>query len=299
MSNAALELSNAFAAVVEASAPSVVRVDAGRRWPSSGVVWTSDGTIVAASHAIEDEEEIGVVLADGTTLEAELAGRDEGIDLAVLKVPATGLARAAWAGLEATKVGHLVLGVSRPGQTARASLGIVSALGDGSWRAPAGGKLERFVQTDIALQPGFSGSLLVDALGHALGLNTSGILRDTAVAISTETLARTVEEVLAHGRVRRGFLGVGAQPVRLPASLAKVAGQETALLLVSIAPESPAEKAGLLLGDVLLSFAGAGVRTSEDLLVALEDKVGVETKARFLRGGEPRELAVTIGSRPA
>ena len=298
MRNLAIELSDQLAAVVESSAPSVVRVDARPRWPSSGVVWSSDGTIVTAAHAIEREEEIEVVLADGTTLPAELKGRDEGTDVAVLKVAASGLPRPAWSGLEGTKVGQLVLALSRPGKTARATSGIVSALGDSAWRTPAGGKLERYLQTDIALQPGFSGGLLVNAHGHALGLDTSGILREHALAVPTETVARVVEEVLAHGSVRRGFLGVGAQPVRLPAAFEKLAGQPTALLLVSIAPGSPAESAGLLLGDVLFSFAGASVRTPDDLLGLLEDKVGQAVPAKLLRGGELKELAVTVGSRP-
>jgi S1-C subfamily serine protease len=295
--NVAIELSESLSSVVEASAPGVVRVDARRHWPSSGVVWSADGTIVTAAHTIERDEDIEVTLADGTTLEAELKGRDEGTDVAVLRVAAKGLARPAWSGLEGTKVGQLVLALSRPGKTIRATSGIVSALGEATWRTPAGGTLERYLQSDIALQPGFSGGLLVNAHGHALGLDTSGILRDHALAVPTETVARVVEEVLAHGSVRRGFLGVGAQTVRLPEAFAKLAAQPAGLLLVAIAPDSPAAKAGLLLGDVLFSFAGASVTAPEDLLAALEDKVGQEARARFLRGGELKELPVVVGSR--
>lgn len=298
MKNILLELSDQLAHVVETTSPSVVRVDARPRWPSSGAVWSADGVLVTAAHAVEREEEIEVALADGTTLPAQLLGRDDGTDVAVLKVAATGLPRAAWSGLEGTKVGQLVLALSRPGKTARATSGIVSALGQGAWRTPAGGKLERFLQTDIALQPGFSGGLLVNVQGHALGLDSSGILRDHALAIPTETVARVVAEVLSHGEVRRGWLGVGAQPVRLPPAFEKVAGQPTALLLVSIAPDSPAEKAGLLLGDVLFSFAGTSVASPDDLLALLEDRVGQTLPARLVRGGEPKELAVAVGSRP-
>jgi S1-C subfamily serine protease len=296
--NAAVEVSQALTSVVEAVAPSVVRIEARHRWPSSGAVWSSDGTIVTASHTIEREEDIEVGLAGGASLKAKLVGRDDGTDVAVLKVDATGLARPAWEGLEDVKVGELVLAVSRPGKTARATLGIVSALGDSPWRTPSGGKLDRYLQADVALAPGFSGSVLASAGGRVLGLDTSGIVRNHALVIPTANVARAVEEILAHGQVRRGFLGIGAQPVRLPPALEKVAGQETALLLVSVAEESPAAKAGLQLGDVLFSFAGSSVRATEDLLALLEDKIGVEAKARLFRGGELKELSATVGSRP-
>src|SRR5579871_1504242 len=233
MSTQLLELSQTLASVVEQAGPSVVNVKARCRWPSSGVVWTQDGTIVTAAHAVEREEDIEVVLPNGTTLPATLAGRDDGTDLAVLRVGATGLPVPAWSELEGLKVGHLVLAISRPGKTARASLGVVSALGTEPWRTPEGGKLERYLEPDVALQPGLSGSLLLDAQGRALGINTAGFLRNTPVTIPLATICRVVEAVLAHGAVRRGFLGVGAHAVRLAPALEKLASQESALLLAS------------------------------------------------------------------
>jgi S1-C subfamily serine protease len=292
----AFELSESLATIVESAARSVVRVDARWRFPASGAVWSTDGTIVTASHVIEQEDEIEIGLPDGTELPATLVGRDHGTDLAILKVAASGLARPAWLEPDGLKVGHLVLSVSRPGRTARASSGIVSALSD-SWRSPSGGKLDRYIESDIALRPGFSGSLLLDARGQVLGLNTAGLLRNSALAIPTATVRRVIESILAHGHVRRGFLGVGAHPVRLGA-LGEKLGQETGLLLASIEPGSPAEQAGLLLGDVLVAFDGQPVRQVDDLLGRLdEDRVGRAVTARILRAGEPRDVQVTVGTR--
>jgi serine protease DegQ len=298
VSNFAIELSESFASIVETAARSVVRVDARHRWPSTGAVWSTDGTIVTASHAIEDEDEIEVGLASGTTLPATLVGRDHGTDLAILKVAATGLARPAWLEPDGLKVGHLVLAVSRPGRTARASHGVVSAFAE-AWRAPAGGKLEHYIESDVALRTGFSGSLLVDASGRVLGLNTSGLLRGQALAVPTATVRRVVEAVLAHGRVRRGFLGVGAQPARLGAAhSAALGGQETGLLVAAVEPGSPAEKAGLFLGDVLVAFDGQKLEHVPDLLGLLdEERVGRSVPAKVIRAGELKEVSVTVATR--
>lgn len=290
-------LSEHLAALVEAAGRSVVRVEARGRAPSSGVVW-AEGIVIAADHAVEEEDEIEVVLADGRAAAAALAGRDPAVDLAVLKVEATGLTAPAWAGLDALRVGHLVLAVARPGRAVRASLGIVGALGEG-WRTSAGGRVDRYVQPDIGLYPGFSGSLLVDAAGRALGMNTSGLARGTALTVPAATLRRTAESLLAKGRMERGFLGIGTQPARLPKPLAAALGRETALLVVTVFPESPAERGGLMLGDVLVGLHGKPVHDIGDLFDLLdEERVGVETTARVLRGGESKELRITIGARP-
>lgn len=178
---------------------------------------------------------------------------------------------------------------------ARLRVLIVSALGE-SWRTPAGGRLDRYLQTDIALHRGFSGSLLVDMTGAAVGLNTSGLLRGASLAVPAPTLGRVVQQLLTHGTVRRGLLGVVAYPVRIPATLESVAGQSTALLLVSVQPDSPAARAGLMLGDVLPSIDGQAVREVGDLLPFLDaDRVGSELRARILRAGEVREVARNAG----
>src|SRR5205807_230237 len=144
------------------------------------------------------------------------------------------------------RVGHLVLALGRPGGKVLSTLGIVSAIGEG-WRTRGGGDLDSYLQTDVVMYPGFSGGPLVDASGQVIGLNTSG-MRGANLTIPVTTVQRVVSALLAHGRVKHGYLGVGAQPVKLPAALAQQLGQETALLLASVEPDSPAEKGGLLLG---------------------------------------------------
>jgi S1-C subfamily serine protease len=291
-------LSDALAATVEATGPAVVRVEGRRRLPASGIVWSADGIIVTAHHVVQRDENIGVGLPNGQAVPATLVGRDPTTDLAVLRAQTEGLTPPAWTDLESLQVGHLVLALGRPGQTVQATLGIVSALGD-SWRTPAGGRLDRYLQTDVVMYPGFSGGPLVDAAGQVLGLNTSALLRGISLTVPAPTLRQVVETLLAHGRVRRGYLGVGAQPVRLPAALKQQLGQETGVLLVSVESGSPAEQGGLLLGDTIVSLDGQPVRHMDDLLALLSgDRVGAAVPVRIVRGGQVQELTVVIGEHP-
>jgi len=290
------QFSDALAAVVERTAPAVVRVEGRRRGAASGVAWSED-VVVTTHHALEWDEDISVGLPEGKTDKASLAGRDPSTDLAVLRVPGAGLRPPAWSDLDGLKVGHLVLAVSRPGRTAQARMGLIAALADG-WRTPSGGKVDRYLQTDLPLHPGFSGSALVDVAGRVRGLNTAGLLRGTATAMPVATVRRVVESLLAHGQVRRGYLGVGAQPVRLPAGAGQAADQTAALLVSSVQAESPASRAGLMLGDVLLALDGHPLAHPADLLPLLdEDRIGAPSRARVLRGGEVREVEIVIGAR--
>ena len=289
-------LSEAFAAIVEKSSASVVRVEARRRSPSSGIVWSSDGLVVTAQHAVERDEEIEIGFFDGRTAEAKLVGRDPGSDVALLRVAATDLVVPPWSTAE-PKVGHLVLSVARPGRTARASMGIASAV-SGEWRSPAGGRLERYLQTDIAPQPGFSGSLLVDDRGNGLGMNTASLLRGHSLTVPTETLRRVTEALVAHGRMRRAFVGLGSMPIRLPVKAARASGQESALLVIAVQPDGPADLSGVLLGDALLALDGHALTQVDDLIEALtEERIGAELKFRILRAGEVREIAIRAGAR--
>lgn len=291
-------LSDALAATVEATGPAVVRVEGRRRLPATGIVWSADGIIVTAHHVVQRDENMGVGLPNGQAVPATLVGRDPTTDLAVLRAQTEGLTPPAWADLESLQVGHLVLALGRPGRSIQATLGIVSALGD-SWRTPAGGRLDRYLQTDLVMYPGFSGGPLVDAAGQVLGLNTSALLRGISLAVPVSTLRQVIETLLAHGRVRRGYLGVGAQPVRLPAALKQQLGQETGVLLVSVEPESPAEQGGLLLGDTIVSLDGQPVRHMDDLLALLSgDQVGAAVRVRIVRSGQVQELTVVIGVHP-
>ncbi len=205
------------------------------------------------------------------------------------------LAAARWASPDALRVGNVVLALGRPGHTVMATFGIISALGK-PWRTPAGGQVDRDLQTDIVMYPGFSGGPLVSATGEVIGLNSSALLRGASVAIPGPTIRQVIESLQTHGRVRRGYLGIGAQPVRLPANLAQQLGQETGLLLVSVEPESPAEGGGLVLGDTIVSIVGQQVRGLDELMGTLGgERVGQPTAVRIVRAGALAERTVTIG----
>jgi S1-C subfamily serine protease len=291
-------LSEALAGIVETVGQSIVRVEARRRLPASGIVWSDEGVIVTAHHVVERDDNLSVGLADGQKLPASLVGRDPTTDVAVLRVESKNtLKPASWAEPDSLRVGHLVLALGRPGSSVQATLGIVSALGEG-WRTPAGGQVDRYLQTDVVMYPGFSGGPLADANGQVLGLNTSALLRGISLSVPAPTLRRVVETLLAHGRVRRGYLGVGIQPVRLPADLAAELGQETGLLLVQVRPGGPADQAGLLLGDTIVALDGQPVTHHDALLGRLgSDRVGTAVPVRIVRAGQVQDRQVTIGDR--
>jgi S1-C subfamily serine protease len=296
MSDVLATLSNELAAVVENTGRSVVRVEARRRLPASGVVWSNDGLIVTAHHVVHWDENIRVGVG-AETFPAALVGRDPSTDLAVLRAEGIRLPAAAWETPDDLRVGHLALALGRPGRSVQATFGIVSALGEG-WRSPAGGLIDRYLQTDVVMYPGFSGGPLVDALGVVRGVNSSALMRGVSLAVPTSTVSRVVEALLEHGRIRRGYLGVGAQPARLPEAIAEELGQETGLLLVSVEKGSPAERGGLVMGDTIVGLGGERVRHLDDLMALLGgDSVGQERAVRVLRGGGLAEVTVVIGER--
>jgi S1-C subfamily serine protease len=293
-------MSNAFADTVKTVGGGIVRVEARRRLPASGIVWSEDGLIVSANHVVRQDEKIGIGLADGQTVSAELVGRDPTTDLVVLRAAASGLTVPDWGNAQAQTmgVGHLVLALGRPGKTVQATLGIISALSQDNWRTPAGGLLDRYLQTDVVMYPGFSGGPLVDVNGQVLGLNTSALLRGVSLTVPAASISQVVETLLTHGRVRRGYLGISTQPVRLPESLRQQLGQETGLLLVAVEEGSPGAKGGLVLGDTIVTFDGVSVRAYDDLIALLSgDKVGQEVPAQIIRGGQMQEVKVAIGER--
>jgi S1-C subfamily serine protease len=294
MSNTGLELSASLAGVVEQVGPSVVRVDARRRHSSTGIIW-SDGVVVTAQHTIEQDDEIELGLPDGSNVAATLAGRDPGTDVAVLRTDATVLRPAPFGDTSGLKVGHLVVALGRPGRTTRATLGILSALGNGDgFRTPRGGRIDRYVEPDLGLTPGFNGGPLVDLSGRVLGLNSDALLRGATLTIPTSTLRRIVEQLLEHGELRRAYLGIGSFPVRLPQKLADATGQRTALLVTSVQADGPADAAGVQLGDVLATLDGRPVGDMGDLLELLTDeRIGKAAPLRVWRAGQPVELSLT------
>ena len=296
MSNAAQEFSDALADAVERVSPSVVRVESGRRRPASGVVWSADGLVITSAHGLEREEGLEVVLESGQTRAAVLVGADLASDLALLRTEGEALPTPERAPATSIRRGQLVLALSRPGRTVRSNLGVVSALAD-EWRAPGGGKIERYIQTDVAVEPGFSGGPLLDASGRLLGLNSAALLRATAMTLPVVTLERVVAALLSHGRIQRGYLGVSSTPARLPQGVASSVGQGVGLVLTALQPGGPAEQAGLMLGDVLLGLDTERLESIADLQAALEDRATRSVPARILRAGALQVLPVTPSAR--
>lgn len=290
-------LSSDLASAVSAAGQSIVRVEARRRQSATGVVWSADGLIITAHHVVERDDNIRVGLPNGTIVNAALVGRDPTTDIAMLRVEVSDLTPATWAALESVKVGHLVLAVARPDANLQATLGVISAL-DAAWRTGEGGTIDAFIQTDVVMYPGFSGGPLVSAGGQMIGLNSSALMRDTPVTLPAVTLRRVATALLAHGKVKRGFLGVSAQPVRLPEAIASQVGQETGLMLMAVEPGSPADSGGLIMGDTMLALDGEKVHHMDDLLALLTgDRIGKTVPVLVLRGGQQQTLTVTVGER--
>jgi S1-C subfamily serine protease len=290
------ELSDALAEIVEKTGQAVVRVEA-RRWPASGVVW-GEGLIVTADHVVERDDEIHIGIVGERSADAALVGRDPTTDLAVLRSDAVvGAQLPQWADPEPVKVGQLVLAISRPGRTARASLGIMSAAG-GSWRTPAGGEVERYLQPDVERSFGFSGGLLVDTSGRALGVNTTGLMRRTPITIPAPTIRRVVETLVKHGRIRRGYLGIGGHPVRLSESIGREVGQRRGLMIISVESGSPADRGGLFAGDILVAIDQTPIRHPGEVSARLDEKsIGSTLSVRVVRAGKIVGTTLTVGER--
>ncbi|MDI3340286.1 MAG: trypsin-like peptidase domain-containing protein [Sphaerobacter sp.] len=292
-------LSDSLADAVATAAPSVVRVEARRRLGATGIVWHADGLIVTADHVVERDDDITVGLPDGRDVRAHIVGRDPGTDVAVLRVDATGL-MAATAAPGAARVGHLVLALGRPhGGEPMATLGLVGAVA-GPWRTWRGGTVEQVIRSDVTLYPGFSGGPLIDTEGRLIGMNTSVLSRGLPVTLPHAVLARVVEALVARGKVSRGYLGIATQPVVLPAGLRAQLGlaQESGLLIVQVEPGSPAEQAGLMLGDIVIAFGGQPTPEPQALQARLEPgSVGTQQPVRVIRGGALADLTVTVGER--
>lgn len=289
MANELAALSNELAVVVEKAGHAVVAVHARPRFSSSGVLWRP-GIVVTAEHTIRREEDITITLPDGRNVPASLAGSDPGTDLAVLKVEAgqTAVTRAAAEPVP----GNLALTIGRSEDSGvNATMGIISAV-SGSWRTWRGGRLDRYIRLDLTLYPGSSGGLVVNAAGEALGIATSVLSRIAGLAIPVSTIDRVADEILARGRVTRGYLGVGLQPVELP-------DHHKGLIVLSLEPEGPAAKAGVLIGDIFTSLGGSAVADTDDIQAVLEGHaVGLSVAAVVSRGGVSQNVAITIGERP-
>ena len=290
-------LSDGMADAVEKIGPAVVRVNGRRRRPASGVIYAPD-TVLTASHVLEREEDLTVGVGDGRTLAARFVGRDPSSDLAVLKVEDLGV-EAALPAEGTARIGQLALAVGSPGrgEGPRASLGVVSSVG-GPMRTWRGARLERYIQTDATPYPGFSGGPLIDARGRVLGIMTTGLARGAALAIPAEIAWRVAGTLEERGSVRRGYLGILSQPVRLPDGQRLGLTQRGGLLVVGVEDGSPAGRGGIIIGDILATLDGQPVEDTEDLLALLTDeRVGRQAQIQVVRGGKLQTLQITVGER--
>lgn len=290
-----LSFSNDLATAVEHAARSIVAVHARPRLPSTGVHWRP-GIIVTAEHTVRMEEEIRVTWSDGRAAPASIVARDPATDLAVLRIGNSDWPVAELGESASLKVGHLVLAV---GYGPRASWGVVSAVG-GAWRTWRGGEVDRFIRVDLVLYPGFSGGALVDATGRVAGLVTSGLARQLELAVPASTVERIVDELLTAGRVSRGYLGLGLQPVALPESWRRTDSGGRALIVVNVEPDGPGARAGVMLGDVLVALDRTPLRDPDNIQGVLQGRrAGSVVTASLIRAGNSLEVAITLGERPS
>ncbi len=287
-------LSNQMADAVEQAGAAVVLVNGRERLPATGVVFDPD-LVITADHVLERDEEITIETASGTTLAARLVGRDPASDLAVLRVDGLGVAPATQG---TARVGQIVLAVGRPASGGvMASLGVVSAL-SGPLRRRRGVAVEQVIQTDATPYPGFSGGPLIDAQGAVLGILTTGLVRNTPLAIPTAVAWRIAGLLAQQGHMQRGYLGIASQPIHLPVAQRGGLTQERGLLLMRVEEGSPAEQGGLLLGDILVSVNGQTITDTDQLQAVLATSpVGTVLEIGVLRGGAVQQVVVTVGQR--
>ena len=293
--------SQELAQATENVGPSVVTVHARHRVPSSGIYWRP-GIVVTANHSVRSIDDIAILIHGGKRLPAKLTGRDSATDLALLKFDqAADLPVPRFADAASLKLANFVLalGRTRSGSLV-ASAGIVGGLG-GEWRTWRGGRIDQSIRLDLALYPGFSGGPLLNVDGKVLGLNTNGFGRGRAVTIPVSTVNRVVDELLDKGYIARPYLGIAMQPVAVPEALRGKLKSSAAggLMVLHVEPGGPADKAGIVMGDVIVELQGRpalDIEHIQDLLgsAKVNDKVG----ATLIRGGVPVELTINLGERP-
>ena len=288
-----------LAPAAEKAGASVVTVRARHRIPSSGIYWR-EGVIVTAEHAVRRDEEISILVSDQKRLSAKLAGRDPGTDIAILKIEGNaGLKAPQFADPSSLKLAHpvLALGRTRAGNLA-ASAGIIGALGPAhrTWR---GGQVDRSIRLSLELYPGFSGGPLLNTAGEVIGMNTA-IGHGRPVTIPVSTVDRVADELLAKGYIARPYLGIAMQPVSLPESQREKLKAAVGLMVVHVESAGPADKAGIVLGDVIVELQGKPASEARSLMdLVASSKVGDSVNLKIVRAGERKELTLTLGERPA
>ena len=287
-------LSNQMADAVERVAKSTVTIFGRDRQSATGILYANE-LVLTADHVLERDDNLSIATADGKKLPAQLGGRDPSTDLAVLRVP--GLSADVATPSPTARVGQLVLAVGRPEEGLMASHGVVSAIG-GPLRMGNGVNVERYIRTDATPYPGFSGGPLTDATGAVLGILTTGLARNVALGIPFDLALRVAQTLTAQGYVKRGYLGVISQRVKLPTTQRAGLSQEYGLLVMRVEDNSPAEKGGVLMGDILTSVDGHPVGDADDLMALLTgERVGRTVSLGVVRGGQLQAVLVVVGQR--
>src|ERR1700676_1045934 len=300
MSAELIELSNALAQATERAAASTVAVHAEARGSSSGVVWRS-GVIVTTEHTLRRDEEIHATLSDGRVVSATLTGRDPSTDLAVLKCPEASTAVTEFGDVDFLRPGCLTLVVGRTRASGPvAAFGVVSLVA-ANRRTWTGASLSPYIRLDVGVQPTAAGGAVIDARGRTVGIATVRFARFGAIAIPAPTVNTVVETLLQKGRIPRAYLGAGLQPVRFPDALRQSLkrNEKTAAIVLEVEPGGPADKSGVVIGDILVSLAGHALTQPEVLKSQLHsDTIGNPLAAKFVRGGTLREVTIVVGERP-
>jgi serine protease Do len=299
MSSQFIELSDALVQATQSAAASAVAVHTESRGSSSGVIWRS-GVIVTADHALRRDEEIHVTLPDGRVVPALLAGRDPSTDLAVLKCAEAGAAPTSFGDAAALKPGSLTLVVGRTRVSGPvAALGVVT-LAATERRTWTGASLAPYVRLDVGLQPTAAGGAVIDAHGRIVGIASPRFGRFGVTAVPASTVDVVVDTLLQKGRIPHGYLGVGLQPVRLPDAIRQSLHREekTAAIVLEVEPDGPAHKAGVVIGDILVTLAGHPVAHLEDVHAQLHGAaIGKPLALKFVRGGVVQEANIVVGER--
>jgi serine protease Do len=300
MESTLISFSNELAGIVQRLSPFVVSVGARRRYPSSGLLW-SPNVIVTASHTIQQDEDISITSADGKILGAKLVGRDPGTDIAVLKVDLPELPGVAPGRASAVSPGELALVLGRsPHSGANASCGIISAV-SGPWKTWRGGELDSYIRLDARLFPQSSGGAVINMRGEIIGVATSALSRIAGLAIPVATVKRVTEQLLERGFVPRGYLGVGVQSVALPEELRTrlAIPNQAGLMVLTVESGSPADKAGLLIGDIVTGLGDVLAERIDELQTySGSGLIGKSAKIHFIRGGVLKESSLTVAERP-
>jgi S1-C subfamily serine protease len=302
--------SRAVIDVVDRVGPAVVRLDvkttSGKRHggTGSGVIVAPDGLVLTNSHVVGGGTGVKVTTVDGRSLGARVVGDDPDTDLALVRVDAPVTLPAATLGnSKLLRRGQLVIAIGNPlGFESTVTTGVVSALGR-SLRAQSGRLIDDVIQTDAALNPGNSGGPLVSSHGEVVGINTAVIMGAQGIcfAVAANTASFVLGELVRHGRVRRAYIGIAAQQFSLSRRRRHAAGlsQESAVIIASIEPGSPAERAGLAAGEIILALDGTPVTGADDLIRLLAgEKIGRSVEIETLRNGEHRRVSLTPNERP-